>query len=337
MRARLIAALGAGAAIAGAVALRRRVERRRPAVDAVAPDLRAPWLYLLPEEHSGRRPRRRPKVEEFANRAIVRGGAVPQRFDNSSAGFLYDPPGRARPSGAVLWIHGGGMITGMAAINHGVGMRVSRELGILVATVDYRLAPEHPFPAALDDCMAALRWLHDNAERLGIDPSRIAVGGESAGGGLAAMVTQRALDEGVPVAFQVLIYPMLDDRTVHRDPGHRGQILWTPSHNRHAWEWFLGHPVREEEDRPCASAARRRDLTGLPPAWIGVGDLDLFHDEDLEYARRLEEAGVAVQLEVVPGMPHGMDMVPAPSMKAFTASWVAALRRALADPDSTGQ
>ncbi|WP_197971724.1 alpha/beta hydrolase [Tessaracoccus lapidicaptus] len=204
-------------------------------------------------------------------------------------------------------------------------------MGLVVATVDYRLAPEHPFPAALDDCMTALRWLHDNAARFGVDPARIAVGGESAGGGLAAMVAQRAHDEGLPVASQVLVYPMLDDRTALRDPGHRGEFVWTPSYNRQAWEWFLGHPVRQEESRPYAAAARRGDLTGLPPAWIGVGELDLFHDEDVDYARRLEEAGVQVEPVVVPGMAHVMDMLPAPSMRAFRDSWLRALRAGLAD------
>ena len=137
------------------------------------------------------------------------------------------------------------------------------------------LAPEHPFPAALNDCAAALTWLREHCAAAGV-PTRIAVGGASAGGGLAADLAQWALDHDVPVDFQLLLYPMLDDRTLDHGPGDRGHLIWTPEANRLGWTAYLGHPAEEREDRPYAVAARRADLTGLPPAWIGVGDLDLF-------------------------------------------------------------
>jgi acetyl esterase/lipase len=207
------------------------------------------------------------------------------------------------------------------------------ELGILVVSVDYRLAPEDPYPAGLDDCMAALRWLHDSADELGVDPARVAVGGASAGGGLAAAVALRARDEGGPsLCFQLLNYPMLDDRTVLRaDHGGTGAFLWTPASNRFGWTAYLGAPPVEHDDRIHAAPARATDLAGLPPAWIGVGRLDLFHAEDVDYARRLTEAGVACELVDEPGMYHGADqLVPkATRMQAYRRSMVDALRRAV--------
>lgn len=274
--------------------------------------------------------------ERLIGRLTPRGLGVPQRIPGPPGEpditvFRYDPPGRRHPSAAVLWIHGGGMILGGPWMDHGSCTSLARDLDALVISVDYRLAPECPFPAGPEDCYAALAWLHEHAAELGVDSSRIAVGGESAGGGLAAMVAQMAQDRGQPLAFQALVYPMLDDRTVLvEDHGGLGRLVWTPQMNAAAWAWFLGHPVTEREDRPYAAASRRGDLTALPAAWIGVGDLDLFHDENVAYAERLRQAGVDVELVVVPGMPHAGDaLVWVRSMKAFRASMTAALRRAL--------
>ena len=167
--------------------------------------------------------------------------------------LVYDAPEREQPGGALLWIHGGGLVLGGPEQGHDVCTRLAEEAGVFVASVEYRLAPEHPFPAGLDDCLAALRWLHGQAAVLGIDPSRIAVGGDSAGGGLAAAVCQRALDDGGPaVAFQLLEYPMLDDRTVLRtdlDPDG----------------CTCGHlPPTATRGRPT-SAASRRSTPNRPP------------------------------------------------------------------------
>jgi acetyl esterase/lipase len=201
-----------------------------------------------------------------------------------------------------------------------------------VVSVKYRFAPEHPFPAALEDCYAALGWLHENAEKLGVDRGRIAIGGESAGGGLAAALAQLAHDRGeLPVCFQLLVYPMLDDRTA-LDPTRPRTLVWTPTGNHFGWTSYLGHPPRLEEDRPYAVPARREDLSGLPPAWIGVGDIDLFYPENVGYAERLQAAGVACQLEVVPGFYHGaFGMAPDDSAIAngFRNSAKRALRAAL--------
>ncbi|MCB1017775.1 MAG: alpha/beta hydrolase, partial [Acidimicrobiales bacterium] len=190
------------------------------------------------------------------------------------------------PVPALLWLHGGGYLVGDAYQDEKANLALVRELGIAVASVDYRLAPEDPFPAATDDAESALRWLHASATDLGLRPDRLAVGGNSAGGGLAAAVVQIAHDRGqVPVAFQFLVYPMLDDRTVLRPDLDDGTCrLWTTASNRFGWESYLGAAPGGVGVDPYAAPARRDDLAGLPPAWIGVGTCDLFHDEDVAYA-----------------------------------------------------
>lgn len=245
--------------------------------------------------------------------------------------LVYEPAERARPSGALVWIHGGGLIMGTPEQGNALCSRFAAELGIVVVSVDYRLAPEHPFPAGLDDCVTALAWTHEKAERLGIDPARVAVGGDSAGGGLAAALAQRAHDEGGPsICFQLLQYPMLDDRTALRDGADT--FVWTRASNRYAWQAYLGHPVGQDETRPYSVPARRDDLTGLPPAWIGVGSIDLFQVECAAYALRLEASGVRVDHLEVPGMYHAAEVfVPnAPSMVSFVDAMVEALRTGLA-------
>lgn len=244
---------------------------------------------------------------------------------------------RPGPAPAVLYIHGGGHVVARAAFYHHACRRIADDLGAVVVSVDYRLAPKDPFPADVEDCYAALRWMHEHAAGLGIDSGRIALAGDSAGGGLTAAVCQMAHDRGeVPVAFQAMKYPMLDDRTAVRDsppggPRAHGRFMWTPASNAYAWTAYLGHAPSPEEPRPYAVPARRADLTGLPPAWIGVGDLDLFHDEAIAYAERLRSAGVPCELCLVPGMYHAADVLHprAPSMVAFESSMLGALRTAL--------
>jgi len=241
--------------------------------------------------------------------------------------WLYRP---STPKGAdvpaVLWIHGGGYLIGSPGQDEQLCRRYSRALGAVVAAVDYRLAPEHQYPVPLDDCYAALAWL---AAQPGVDPARIAVAGASAGGGLAASLVQLALDRGeVPLRAQLLAYPMLDDRTAYRDDVDKpGMRLWDNASNRFGWAAYLG-----SADPEIAVPARRQDLHGLPPAWIGVGTLDLFHDEDLDYAGRLRAAGVPCTVKVVRGAFHGFDgMLPdAKVSRSFFRSQCAMLRRALA-------
>jgi acetyl esterase/lipase len=240
---------------------------------------------------------------------------------------LFRPSGVAgRPGPALLWIHGGGYVIGEAAQDDLLCRRFADELGATVVSVDYRLAPEHPYPAPVEDCYAALRWL---AALPTVDPDRVAIGGASAGGGLAATLAFLARDRGeIPLAAQLLVYPMIDDRTVHRtgldNPGHR---LWNQSSNRFGWKAYLGAADRDE-----AVPARRDDLAGLPQAWIGVGTLDLFHDEDLEYAERLRASGVPCEVMVVKGAFHGFDGIApkADVSQSFFKSQCAMLQTAFA-------
>ena len=238
---------------------------------------------------------------------------------------LYRPTELTGAGPALLWIHGGGYVIGHPGQDDVLCRRFARRLGVTVASVDYRLAPEHPYPVPVEDCYSALTWL---ANLPSVDPSRVAIGGASAGGGLAAALALHARDSGeVALAAQLLVYPMLDDRTVDRDgldnPGLR---LWNQSNNKFGWSAYLGGA-----DPEIAVPARRTDLSGLPPAWMGVGTFDLFHDEDLAYAERLKAAGVPCDVEVVKGAFHGFDgIVPkAKVSQAFFNSQCAMLQRIL--------
>jgi acetyl esterase/lipase len=238
---------------------------------------------------------------------------------------LHRPPEPAATPGALLWIHGGGYLLGNARQDDELCRRFVRKLGITVGSVEYRPAPEHPFPAALDDCYAALQWL---VALPGVDPARVAIGGASAGGGLAAALAVMTRDRGeINPALQLLVYPMLDDRTMAKSASDaRNYRVWTERSNRFGWAAYLGNANPD-----IAVPARNADLAGLPPAWIGVGTHDLFHDEDLAYAERLKKAGVSCRVEVVPGAFHGFDRaVPgAPVSRSFFDSQCASLREAL--------
>jgi acetyl esterase/lipase len=205
-------------------------------------------------------------------------------------------------------MHGGGYVMGAAAQDDGTCRHLAESLGIVVAAVDYRLAPEHKFPIPLQDCHDALTWLANDPE---VDPARIAVGGASAGGGLAASLALFAAERGeVPIVFQSLTYPMLDDRSALRTGlDQRRFRLWNVKANRFGWESYTGFPPGSPQISPVAAPARYQDLSNLPPAWIGIGTLDLFYEEALAYAQRLRAAGVPCQVEVVPGAFHGFDAV----------------------------
>lgn len=222
---------------------------------------------------------------------------------------VYRPEGELSGAG-LLWIHGGGYILGAPVINDRECALYARDLNLLVVSVGYRLAPKHPFPSALDDCFAGWQWLLENANDLGIDPRRIVVSGQSAGGGLAAGLVQRIHDEGgIQPAGQALFCPMLDDRTAAKfELDALRHKLWSNKNNRGAWHHYLGGKPGADNIPQYAAPARRQDLSGLPPAWVGVGDIDLFYDEDCDYAARLQQAGVPCHLEVFPGAPHGFEI-----------------------------
>ena len=236
-------------------------------------------------------------------------------------------------SPVLIWIHGGGYIIGKPEMNDPFLYQMAHELGILIVSIDYRLAPEHPFPAPLDDCYTALKWVYANARLLNTDPNRIAIGGESAGGGLAASLCQLAYDrQDVKPIFQMLVYPMLDDRTCLRsNPLNKALMTWSPESNRFGWEAYLKQKCGAERVPPYSVAARRENLSGLPPAWICTGTLDLFYEEDLAYADQLKNCGVECELTVIPGAYHGFDFFGSKLklVEYFRKSQIAALKRHL--------
>ncbi|MDX1887124.1 alpha/beta hydrolase [Mycolicibacterium sp. 120270] len=237
---------------------------------------------------------------------------------------IHRPRGVKEPGPALLWIHGGGTLMGTAAQEDRPCRKLANFTDVTVVAVDHRLAPEHPYPTPLEDCYAALQWL---SRQPWVDPARIAVGGASAGGGFTAALTHLAGDRGeVDIALQLMVYPMLDDRTP--EPVWRRRVMWTARDNQLAWRWYLAGADPEE-----AAPARRADLSGLPPAWIGVGTRDLFHDECRAYGERLRQAGVPVHEEIADGAFHAFDLV-APNAavsQRFFASQCRAIRSALVE------
>jgi acetyl esterase/lipase len=238
--------------------------------------------------------------------------------------------GTSRP--AILHTHGGGFVGGSAKAEVCNQQDLAAALDAVSVTVEYRLAPETGWRGSVADNYAALRWLHANAADLGVDPNRIAVMGESAGGGHAALLGIEARNRGeVPLALQLLIYPMLDDRTgsSRRTSEHHGMI-WSPASNRFGWSSFLGMTPGGRKVPAAAVPARVADLAGLPPTFIAVGALDLFVAEDIEYARRLIAAGVPTELHVIPGAVHGFEEFSpdASLVKHYHALKLNALRRA---------
>jgi acetyl esterase/lipase len=246
----------------------------------------------------------------FENTAVEREDVlIPGTGDNPPVGVRhYFLKGQPEGSPCLIWIHGGGHVVGEAALDDPVAEQFVRLVGCTVVSVEWRKSPEHPFPSAINDCYAALAWVHRSRGPLGIDGDLIAVGGASSGGGSAAGLAVLARDRGeVPVRYQLLIYPMLDDRNVtlsSRAITH--PRLWNRATNILAWKAYLGSDANMDVS-PYAAPTRAQDLSGLPPAFVGVGELDLFLDEDIEYAQRLLQAGVPTELHVYPGAFHGFE------------------------------
>ncbi len=233
-----------------------------------------------------------------------------EQVDANVSVRVYAPPEPRADRPCLYWIHGGGYISGTALT---VDARINRwveELDCVVLSVEYRLAPEHPYPAPLEDCYAGLEWTVAQEERLGIDPARIVLAGSSAGAGLVAALALLARDRGGPQpAYQLLLYPMLDDRQTTPSSRLAGTPIWGRPANALGWRAYLG-PYSGRDDVPAyAAMARAVDLADLPPAFVAVGGADLFRDESVAYGARLLEAGVPTELHVYPGAPHGFDVV----------------------------
>jgi len=245
--------------------------------------------------------------------------------------LLFCRPQGSEVTPVILHIHGGGFIFSSAREADQANQLYALAHGCAVLSVDYRRAPEHPYPAAIDDCYAALHWLYDNAPELQVDSNRVVVMGESAGASLAAALCHRVRDAGGPkIAAQILVYPMLDDRTSDLEPHHEfvGETVWNRDRNRYAWGSYLNG--QEEPFSSHAVPARATDFTALPPASIFVGALDLFLEESLEYGRRLTRAGIPVELHVYRGAYHGFDNIAdAKATLAFKNDLSRSLREAL--------
>lgn len=240
--------------------------------------------------------------------------------------LLYLPRGGGALRPAILNIHGGGFVCGDAARENASMVALAQDLDCVILSLDYRLAPEHPFPAAADDCLAGLEWLHASAVELGIDTARIAVRGVSAGGGLAAGLGLRVRGRtDLPICYMLLVYPMLDDRTEGDD--WSGRIVWTAGANRFGWASFLGQHAAQPPIE--AVPGRAEDLNGFPPTFLAIGDIDLFARENLAFAQRLMAVGIPVELHVYPGAYHGFVLIAAArASQAFERDCRAALGRA---------
>lgn len=308
----------------------------------VHPELRPMLPRLLPMSKV---------VPNAANLARMRDGArafafpmlaAPAWTEKSIPGYGGAPDVRvfivnARNDGSlrpcILHTHGGGFIIGDAKSGLRQLQEIAAALDCLIVSVDYRLAPETRYSGSLEDNYAGLKWLYQNAHEMGGNRDRIAVFGDSAGGGHAAILAIAARDRGeIPLAYQALIYPMLDDRTgsTRSKPPMMGAIIWTQAHNRFGWSSFLGVPAGSRRVPAGAVPARTENLKGLPPAFIGVGSIDLFVDEDIEYAKRLIDNGVAAELHVVPGAFHGFDNIPGTTIgPKFRETLIAAFKQGL--------
>ena len=240
---------------------------------------------------------------------------------------VYSPKNASKPAPGIVYIHGGGMIMGGLDGEDGTCQMMADRLGAVIASVDYRKAPENPYPAAPEDCYAGASWVFENATDLGIDPANIGIYGQSAGGGLTLAVVLMARDRGGPkFSFMAPIYPMIDDRNTTESSKLVTDVgIWDRAGSIEAWGWYLGGAEADH----FAAPARAKDLSGLPPAYIDVGELDMFRDEDIEFAKRLAEANVQVEFHLWPGAYHASEVF-APEANLSATIWntrIAAIKR----------
>ncbi|MFD0769501.1 alpha/beta hydrolase [Bacillus sp. CGMCC 1.60114] len=251
---------------------------------------------------------------------------------------IYEPAQRDQTKlPAVLWSHGGGYVLGHPDGEDSLCENFVEAANCIVISPDYRLAPEHPYPAAIEDCYSALVWMTNSAEELNIDLSRVAIGGGSAGGGLTAALALMARDKGGPaICFQMPLYPMIDDRNITFSSNEikDKQAIWYTSNNLAAWGMYLGEHANGEIS-PYAAPTREEDLSGLPPTYTCVGQLDPFRDETIDYVTRLAQAGVEVEFHLYPGCFHAFEhIVPnAEISQRAKSEYINALKRALSFKD----
>lgn len=247
---------------------------------------------------------------ELSDRVVRVDHEVPGADDDPPVTVrVHTPAGAAKARGCMVWMHGGGLIFGSYEMDDARFDKWCADLDMVAVSVEYRLAPEAPYPAPVRDCYRALSWTHENTTELGIDPGRIGIGGTSAGGGLAAALALMTRDRGeFEIAYQLLIYPMIDDR--QQTPSSQWPApIWPAEANTFGWRAYLGDMKGTEAVPPYAAAARATDLSGLPPTLIAVGGADGFVDENIDYAARLNRSGVETELHVYPGAPHGFEVM----------------------------
>jgi acetyl esterase/lipase len=256
---------------------------------------------------------------------------------------IYRPAGGTSPLPVLYWMHGGGMMIGSIDMDDALLVSAVERLGMAAVSVEYRLAPDSPDPAPVEDCYSGLAWTAAHASAWGFDPQRLAVGGPSAGGGLAAGLALLVRDRGGPaIAFQLLLEPMLDDRCLTpSSTAYDGSVVWDRNDNESGWSALLGDRKGTDAVSPYAAPARATDLHGLPPAFVDVGGIETFRDECVEYANRLMTSGVSTELHVYPGAFHGFDLM-APEARVSRLAWNlrwAALARALGlePPEEPGE
>ncbi|MTD54334.1 alpha/beta hydrolase [Amycolatopsis pithecellobii] len=259
---------------------------------------------------------------------------VPGPAGEPDVPVLIFSPGSGPSRPAMVYLHGGGFVLGDANGDQELPATLAAGTGAVVVSVDYRLAPEHPFPAPIEDCYAVLQWVAGQAGELGIDPGRIGIGGVSAGGGLAAGTALLARDRGGPaLCFQLLDIPELDDRLESASMQQFADTpLWNLPNAIESWRHYLGEPAADGEVSPYAAPARATDLSGVPPAYVSVCEFDPLRDEGIAYAQRLVQHGVATELHLYPGTFHGSrGLVPGASLsQRMHAELIDAARRGLA-------
>ena len=262
-----------------------------------------------------------------ASRAAIPKGSFPQLQvaeyqypgpENELTLRLYRPEAAAADSPGLIYIHGGGMIMGDLESQDENMRQAATELGMPIASIDYRKAPEHPYPAAPEDCYAGVCWVFDNAADLGMNANNIGLMGASAGGGLALAVALMLRDrQGPSLKYLLPIYPMIDDRHETSSSNEVVDIgIWDRAGSIEAWGWYLGDAAPD----PYAAPARAEDLSNLPPTYIDVGDLDLFRDEDIVIAQRLSAAGVSVEFHLWTGAYHASELF-APDARLSQQIW----------------